>query len=296
MKKITLLSAVFYIGFIFNFTKAQTTLILQPGPDEGKDAAVWTLGTENHGDRESLTAYTWTQGGERINKRAFLAFDYSAIPEDVTILSAKLSLFYNPTDPIESWDYHSGENDMFIQRVTSAWEEHTIVWENQPSTTAEHQVELPPSTIPTQDYPDIDVTDLVIDMTGPSAENNGFMIRMADEINYYKGVLFASSDHTNSALHPTLTIVYELGNSVQEGEPAFIYKLFPNPATRTVTVELGADIDVSLELINAQGQLVRKIKSIHSPEIIDVSSLMAGTYIVRLLNNDFVATKKLVIN
>jgi uncharacterized protein (TIGR03790 family) len=186
-----------------------TTIVLQPGSDDGKDASLWSNDNGiNHGDRESLTSYTWTYNGDLSLKRSFLAFDFSSIPEETSILNAKLSLFYNPTDPYESFDFHTGENDIFIQRVISEWDEHTIVWNNQPATTTEKQVKLPPSTDSTQDYLNIDVTDLVIEMTDPLTDNNGFMIRMADEVNYYKSVLFASSDHADPDLHPKLEISY----------------------------------------------------------------------------------------
>lgn len=87
-----------------------------------------------------------------------------------------------------------------------------------------------------------------------------------------------------------------MNNSVQEEEEAgFDFKLFPNPAFETVTVKLGADIDISLEIINTQGLIVRKIAAIQQLETIDISSLMSGTYVVRLVNNDIVAVKKLIV-
>ncbi len=247
-------------------------------------------------DRESLVCATWTYNGDLMHIRDYLAFDLSSIPENAIITDARLSLYYNPTDPYESWDYHTGENDLYIQRVTSEWDEHTIVWDNQPSTTTENQVELPPSIDSTQDYLDINVTEMVITMADPSAENHGFMLRMVDEINYYKGLLFASSDHADSSLHPKLVICYSLYTSEPElPEENFDFNIYPNPASQTVSIELNKDIELSLEIINSHGQSVRKISSIDRIETINISSLSGGTYIVRLVNNDIVAIKKLVV-
>lgn len=208
MRKLNLF--LFLLGVPFWYTNAQTIISLQPGSEDGKDVNLFIFdGGLNHGDRESLTAHTWTHNGIPSRKRSFLEFDLSVIPETSTIHSAYLSLYYNPTDPWESFDEHYGNNSIYIQRITSTWDEHTIIWANQPSTTAINQVQLPPSISPTQDYLDIDVTPLVRDLLESPEGNHGFMIRMVDEINYYKGVLFATSDHSNANLHPKLVVQYE---------------------------------------------------------------------------------------
>lgn len=477
-----------FLAFIFNTVEAQTTITLQPGPEDGNDASIWSGAVTPYGDRESLTAYTWTNSGNLGLKRAFLMFDYSSIPENAIITNAKLSLYYNPTDPIESFDVHTGVNDIYIQRVISEWDEHSLLWANQPGITMENQVELPPSSNPRQDYLDIDVTNLVIDMLDTSNGNYGFMLRMKDELNFYKSVLFTSSDHietalrpkleisylsdsvdcitikpgsdtgkdafiwdvnpnnnygdsheftitawTNSnipalrrcfidfdfselpseaiivdatlslyndstslstngehsqlsgsnemlvqrvvdpwneeeinwnnqpgfsvqnevlvpasksphqdysidvtslvcdmiefskssfgfklklqteeyyrslifassnhiesALHPQLRICFINTSSVPEGEEiGFSFNLFPNPANRTVSVEFDFAKDVSLEIINTHGQIIRKIFNIQATETLDISNFPKGMYLVRLISNEIVVTKKLIVN
>ena len=234
-KSISLLLILFFV-IIFSQASAQTTIILQPGPESGNDASIWSGAVNSYGDRESITAYTWTNSGNLGLKRAFFMFDYSSIPENAIITNAKLSLFYNPTDPIESFDEHTGENDIYIQRVISEWDEHSLLWANQPGITMENQVELPPSTNPTQDYLDINVTNMVIDMIDTLNGNYGFMIRMKDELNYYKSVLFASSDHIDSTLHPKLEISYIpdsleciiLKPNTEESKDARVWEIYPD--------------------------------------------------------------------
>jgi hypothetical protein len=224
--------------------KSQTTILLQPAATEGKDAVVYSGNpTNNYANIESNTAYTWTAGGNFVLKRFFLGFDLSAIPAEATITSARLSLFYNPTDAIEGFDVHTGENNLLIQRVTEGWEEGSLSWNNQPSTTTVNEVEVPASINGTQDYTNIDLTELVIDIQASLSGNNGFMIRMKDEQNFYKSVLFASSDHPNSSLHPILEVTYTTGNltctSVQpdatEGKDAVVYS--GNPTNNYANIE-----------------------------------------------------------
>ncbi len=204
----------FIIGSVFCFSAvqvvAQTTITLQPSSLEGKDASVWSNGPDNNYENDpSNSAYTWTNNGALGIKRSFMEFDFSSIPSDVVVTSARLSLYYNPTAPNEAFGVHNGTNDLFIKRVISSWDESTLTWANQPSTSDANQVTLPPSTSETQDYLDIDVTDLVVDMNNEG--NYGFLIRMVDEINYYKNVLLASSDHLDSSIHPKLEITYVEG-------------------------------------------------------------------------------------
>lgn len=204
---------IFWTFFLFslflNQLDAQTTIVLQPNAIQGKDAIVLSNnGNNNYANSESNTAYTWTIGGNLAIKRIFLEFDFSSIPANSIISSASLSLYYNPIDSYESFDFHTGTNNIYIEKVSSSWDENTITWNNQPSTSLVNQVSLPPSSSQTQDYVNIDVTNMVIEMNNPSIGNNGFMIRMVDEINYYKSVLFASSDHIVDSLHPKIEITY----------------------------------------------------------------------------------------
>ncbi len=64
-----------------------------------------------------------------------------------------------------------------------------------------NQVELPASTSQFQDYTNIDITALVQEMINEPSTNYGFMIKLNNE-NYYRSMLFATSDYSNAAKHP----------------------------------------------------------------------------------------------
>lgn len=60
------------------------------------------------------------------------------------------------------------------------------------------------------------------------------------------------------------------------------FRLYPNPATNRVSVEMGSEVLVRAELMDIQGQLLRSIE--HPVDGMDISDLPAGVYLVRLTN------------
>jgi len=246
-------SLILPLIFILNLLTAQTTVVLKPGAIEGKDATLWSnVTTSNSGDNESINAYTWTNSGILTNKRILLEFDLSSIPVSATINEANLSLYFNPTDESESFDEHTGENGIDIQRVIAAWDEGIVNWDNQPSASTMNQVSLPPSTSGDQDYLDINVTDLVKDMHDPAIGNNGFLIKMTDELNVFKSVLFASSDHPQATLHPELEINYTVLDTI-DCEAFAPSSLIPNPSFENMSCcpEFEAQLNCADEWIQA---------------------------------------------
>lgn len=202
--------------------EAQQVTILKPGAVEGKDASVGSLFPNALGDLESNTAYTWTGQGNTIYKQTLIQFDLSQIPEYAVITSVSLSLFYNPTDPYESFSTHTGDNDLRIRRITSTWDEQTVTWNSRPTATSENEVILPESSNNVQDYTGIDITQLIVDIIASSEGNNGLVLSMVNEQNPYRALLFASSDHPNSALHPELTVYWEIPDLDNDGFAADI--------------------------------------------------------------------------
>ncbi|MDM8536817.1 DNRLRE domain-containing protein [Desulfobacterales bacterium HSG17] len=184
------------------------TLTLQP--DDGIDAHLSSLyPDQNYGDHQDLNAAAWTSRRSLSNVRNVILFEgIDSIPPGAQILSAKLSLFNNPTasNGFLNGEHssYSGSNESVIKRVTSQWYEYDVTWNTQPSTTSLNEAIVPQSTNPNQDY-EIDVTDMVNDMI--NFRNFGFLLKLETEIRY-RCLLFASSDHPDSNLHPKLEISY----------------------------------------------------------------------------------------
>ncbi|MCP4125349.1 MAG: DNRLRE domain-containing protein [Bacteroidetes bacterium] len=135
----------------------------------------------NYGDFEGLTAQAQTTNSNPVQYRGLLQFDLSSIESGSTILNAKLSLYYNPNS-VHMQSSQSGSNACYLQRVISNWDQSTVTWNTQPSITTTNQVTLPQSSSSTQDYPDINVTQLVQDMVDNPAEGQGFLLRLITEV------------------------------------------------------------------------------------------------------------------
>jgi len=201
---------------------SQTTYIFQPDSCNGKDATVFVKvdlpewSDKNFGQRDEISASGWTyggQGGGEGYSRIFIDFDgLKSIPRGVAITSATLSL-YGKTSSVFIKQGNAGENDCFIERVTGPWDESTLTWNNKPTTTNEHQTVLPGSKGVQWKYnADVDVTMLVQDMTDlPAESSHGFCIALQGE-DYYRNLLFASSEHIDPSLRPKLTVTFNLCN------------------------------------------------------------------------------------
>src|SRR3990172_7735333 len=133
--RIHFLSILFYFFTAFTFVLMAAfpplprayaaTTTLQPGA-EGKDAYVISMLPANQGAATFLEAGGDT--GTPPPARAYLEFNLSSIPADSTINSAVLQLYYyslyGPLDASQT---------LSLYKVTSSWDEMTIVFTSQPS-------------------------------------------------------------------------------------------------------------------------------------------------------------------
>lgn len=183
------------------------TLTLQP-TNNPKESSVYSLVPNGSGvGTPQIAIGTWTADGAPVTLRTYLMFDYN-IPSNSTILSAKLSLYANPTPAAGNFvDAHYGTSNSFIiQRVTSSWSSASISWNNQPSTTNTNQLVVPNSTSSFQNNVDIDVTQLVKDMQQNG--NNGFGMRLVSETLYNIRQYISSYNNSDVTKHPKLVIQY----------------------------------------------------------------------------------------
>jgi hypothetical protein len=194
----------------------QTEMTFQPDACRGKDTHIGYINgipsaaNSNYGSIDEMVPFAWTfysQGGSDGYNRALLDFvDLQLIPQGTTVTYAYLSL-YGKSSSNTAPQGNSGANSCYVQRVTSAWDENTVTWNTQPSTTTTNQVSLPASTSQwNYNVIDLNITALVQDIINqPPASRYGFMIKLQTE-SVYRSIIFATSDNSDATKHPKLRI------------------------------------------------------------------------------------------
>jgi hypothetical protein len=175
------------------------------------DAAIgyhdnYNTSSNNYGKAIQNAAYTLpgAQGGLNEN-RALIHFDLNKINKEKKIKAIKLNLF--ALGDSKNGLFHRGsQNSAYITRITENWNENTVTWDNQPKNTLENKVVLSNSSSNNQDYTNIDVTQLFIDIL--STNNYGIKLMLAEE-KLENALFFASLNSGDSTKFPFIEIEYD---------------------------------------------------------------------------------------
>lgn len=182
------------------------TINLKPASNPN-ETVINSIELGNNNSLQELPPSFWTNSGSSVETRALLKFDLSNIPSGAVIVSAKLSLYAVP-NPVngDGVHAHSGSNNaVYIRRITTNWATSNLSWSNQPATSQLNQVELPATSNSSQDYTNLDVSNLIQDMV--SNDNYGIMLQLKEPI-LYNIQNFASSKHADASKHPKLVVEY----------------------------------------------------------------------------------------
>ena len=208
-------------------------LVLQPGPDEGKDAMLSrSLPANNYGKFPFFEATSVSEATSDVQHkltRSLIEFDLNQLPKSATIKKAMLTLYYPqyyyedtvypvnyPTDAQTGADTNtkpwSVDYLAVLQRVISPWQEHEVTWESQPKTTEENQVFIPRiyyitdascNCIVPPISETVDVTKLLM-LDAAGTRSQGLLLKLVKE-DYPDWLRFASSDyHMPTVSYPEL--------------------------------------------------------------------------------------------
>jgi hypothetical protein len=183
------------VFFIFEKPVKAESLILQPSRDDARIEQ--TEPEKNFGTLVELKV----RSKNNENKRTFIKFDLSSIPQNVTINQALLQLYLIDA-PGSSRVYE-------IYRVLENWEERSITWNNQPqniATIPTDSISYGGSGVPKNVWLSWNVTSDVIYFYNNQNQNFGWLIKDSQE-NETTGreAVFRSNNYTaDLSLRPKL--------------------------------------------------------------------------------------------
>ena len=176
---------------------AESTIVLQPGA-EGIDTGVESaLPTNNY----ALWPFTGIGNSASTIVRTYIEFDLSSVPANARVFDADLKLYQYNT--LGTDDFAIG-----LYKVTSDWEEGTIDWDPQPtsSTDAEVTNNIYAGAITWESW---DIDTLVQGWLDGNITNYGMMLKDTDESSVNTIAYFYTSDYTTDTTKcPKLEIDY----------------------------------------------------------------------------------------
>jgi hypothetical protein len=209
-----------------NWNSQLKKLVLQPGPEKGKDAMISNLNPDqNFGDHKYFEATFLSEPVLTVmrSNRSLIQFSLDSLPKSAVIRKVVLRVAYDVPIPFDNTyvtdklpsagiAWYGG----VLQQIVEPWDEHMVTWNKQPKTIETNQVYIPPF-IRNTNIIEIDVTRLFIPPTNSTDQvsypNFGMLFRTWPA-ERFPGFRFASSDYplTSTAIKmwPALTIYYSL--------------------------------------------------------------------------------------
>jgi hypothetical protein len=195
---------------------AYNTFVLQPGPEDGKDAMVSNLEPDkNFGGHKYFEATFMSEPVLTVMRlnRSLIDFRLPQTFAPVFIKKVILKLSYEVPVPWDSTIFTGTSATNFVggvlRQIVEPWEENGVTWNKTPKTIEMNQVFIPPF-IRNTNFIEVDVTRLFVQPanTDPAVyPNYGMLFKLVPE-DKWPGFRFASSDHPNAALRPKLTVYY----------------------------------------------------------------------------------------
>jgi len=194
------------------------TLVLQPGPDEGKDAMISNLDADkNFGDYRYFEATFISEPVLTVmrSNRSLIWFNLNSLPKSAIIKKVTLQLHYDlpvPFDPVYLTDTDPSTGlaryGAVLQQIVEPWEEAKVTWNTQPKTIEANQVFISPFNL-NVNFITVDVTRLFVPVNEIAAASYGMFFKLWPT-EKFPGFRFASSDYSEATMRPKLTVYYTI--------------------------------------------------------------------------------------
>ena len=201
------------------WSSREKVLVLQPGPEKGKDAMISNLNPEkNFGDYKYFEATYLTEPVLTVmrSNRSLIEFNLDTLPKSAMIKKVILKLSYDLPIPFDSLYYFTNTSPIFygavLQQIVEPWEENKVTWNTQPKSIETNQVYISPF-IKNSNQIEIDVTKLFVapsPTTDQAVYPNYGMLFRTWPVEKFPGFRFASSDFPEANMRPRLAIFYTL--------------------------------------------------------------------------------------
>jgi len=130
--------------------------------------------------------------------------------------------------------------------------------------------------------------------SSPVSGANGETLKPASTGNYQVEVTYENGCQTISNSY---TLVVTAVNNPSSTSREHIAKLYPNPARSEVIVQFEQlpATEINIQLVTANGQIIKQISSSNQTTIIPLMDAGSGTYYLRILGKDYNQTQQLLI-
>ena len=275
-----------------------------------------SFASTNYNTYPRNSAIAWTSSGPSFYYRSLLRFDLNAIQPGTLIEKAELQLFSDPTmtDPslANGNSQLSGSNACLLQMVTQDWNDESVTWNTQPSTTTTGQV-LIPSSVSTTENIKVDITNYVQQWVNDPASNFGMLMQLENEA-YYRSRNYGSEDHPNTSIHPKLEII--LNSETESGQAAKLasdkqiiqpvevesrISLYPNPSNGEFDVVIEEDYSglYLLKIHDFTGRALKEQALMKEGKVVrakfDLNLAPEGMYVLSVYRNGMRTSRKIVI-
>ena len=169
MKKLTLIFMLLINLIVFGqatLTNCSQTITLKGSAVTDDTQVLSSRPNNNFNYSVSNTVYSWTDDGNNAEKYILIRFDFPQnLVQNSNICEAKLSLYFNPTDPYEPFDFHhlnpDNDNGFIISRITESWNPSQVTWNTKPIADNADQITMNGPSANNQNFLNIDVKTLI---------------------------------------------------------------------------------------------------------------------------------------